>query len=175
MKQKARAVFIDGSNLYESAKSLGFDTDYKKLLAVLNDEKDLMRAYFFTALPPKEVESPLRGAVDYMQFNGYDVITKETREYTDTVTGKVKVKGNMDMEIGVYAMRMAERVTDIVLFSGDGDFRILVEELKMKGCFVTVVSTIQGSTPMCSELLRREADQFVDLADMRDAIKHDRQ
>jgi len=162
-------LFIDGANLYSSAKGLGFDIDYKKLLDEFRKRGILTRAYYYTALVEDQDYSPIRPLVDWLDYNGYSLVTKTAREYTDS-QGRKRWRGDMDVEIAVDMMEMAPHVDHIVLFSGDGDFRRLVEAVQQRGVRVTVVSTMKSQPPMASDDLRRQADAFVDLADLADII-----
>ena len=164
-KEEKLAIFIDGANLYNAAKTLGFDIDYRKLLKVFRDRGRLVRAYYYTALVEDQEYSPIRPLVDWLDYNGYTLVTKPTKEFTDAM-GRRKVKGNMDVELTVDVMEMGERVDHIVLFSGDGDFRRLVEAVQKNGVRVTVVSSIKTQPPMVADELRRQADIFVDLGDL---------
>jgi len=163
------ALFIDGSNLYSAAKALGFDIDYRKLLEEFKARSVLVRAYYYTALVENEEYSPIRPLVDWLDYNGYRLVTKSAREYTDS-QGRKRFRGDMDVEIAVDMMEMAEHADHMVLFSGDGDFRKLVEAVQRRGSRVTVVSTVKSQPPMVSDDLRRQADSFVDLADLADLI-----
>jgi uncharacterized LabA/DUF88 family protein len=163
------ALFIDGANLYSAAKSLGFDIDYRKLLEEFRKRSVLVRAYYYTALVENEEYSPIRPLVDWLDYNGYRLVTKAAREYTDS-QGRKRWRGDMDVEIAVDMMETAAHADHVVLFSGDGDFRCLVEAVQRKGCRVTVVSTVKSQPPMVSDELRRQADNFVDLADLSDLI-----
>ncbi|MEQ1695178.1 MAG: NYN domain-containing protein [Hyphomicrobiaceae bacterium] len=166
------ALFIDGANLYATAKSLGFDIDYKRLLGVFRNKGQLIRALYYTALAEDQEYSSIRPLIDWLDYNGYTMVTKPTKEFTDA-TGRRKVKGNMDIELAVDAMRLADNLDHIVLFSGDGDFRSLVAALQQKGKRVSVVSTLQTQPPMVADELRRQADQFVDIADLEQLICRD--
>src|SRR5215218_7395156 len=164
------ALFIDGANLYSAAKALGFDIDYRKLLEEFKKRSVLVRAYYYTALVENEEYSPIRPLVDWLDYNGYRLVTKPAREYTDS-QGRKRWRGDMDVEIAVDMMEMAQAHADhLVLFSGDGDFRAVVEAVQRPGCRVTVVSTVKSQPPMVSHELRRQADSFVDLADLADII-----
>lgn len=163
------ALFIDGANLYATAKSLGFDIDYKRLLALFQTEGRLLRALYYTALAEDQEYSSIRPLIDWLDYNGYSMVTKPTKEFTDA-SGRKKIKGNMDIELTVDAMELAEHLDHIVLFSGDGDFRSLVQALQHKGKRVSVISTMNTQPPMVSDELRRQADQFVDLADLEEKI-----
>ena len=156
------ALFIDGSNLYAAAKSLGFDIDYKRLLALFQGKCRLTRAYYYTALVEDLEYSPIRPLVDWLDYNGYTMVTKPTKEFTDS-QGRRKVKGNMDIELAIDMIEMADRLDHVVLFSGDGDFRRLIEAVQNRGLRTTVVSTIRSQPPMIADELRRQADQFVEL------------
>ena len=166
------ALFIDGANLYAAAKSLGFDIDYRRLLKEFQSQGRLIRAYYYTALVEDQEYSSIRPLIDWLDYNGYSVVTKPTKEFVDAL-GRRKVKGNMDIELAVHAMEMASHLDHIVLFSGDGDFRSLVEALQRKGVRVTVVSTIATQPPMVADELRRQADEFVDLAQLINRIGRD--
>lgn len=156
------ALFIDGANLYASAKSLGFDIDYKRLLKEFQAKGRLIRAFYYTALVDDQEYSSIRPLVDWLDYNGYSVVTKPAKEFVDS-TGRRKVKGNMDIELAVTAMEMAAHMDHMVLFSGDGDFRSLVEAVQRKGVRVSVVSTVSTQPSMVADELRRQADEFVDL------------
>lgn len=156
------AIFIDGSNLYASAKALDFDIDYKLLLKFFAAQSRLVRAFYYTAVVEDQDYSPLRPLVDWLDYNGYTMVTKPTREYTDA-QGRKKIKGNMDIELAVDMMEMADNVDHIILFSGDGDFRKLIAAVQRKGVRVSVISTIKTNPAMVSDDLRRQADCFYDL------------
>lgn len=159
------ALFIDGANLYAASRTLGFDVDYKNLLAYFRRQGYLLRACYYTALLETEEYSPLRPLVDWLGYNGYSVVTKPAKEFTDA-TGRRRIKGNVDVELAVDMLDLAPRIDHAVLFSGDGDFRRLVEAVQRLGCRVTVVSTIRTQPAMIADELRRQADGFVDLMDM---------
>jgi uncharacterized LabA/DUF88 family protein len=166
------ALFIDGANLYATAKALQFDIDYKRLLMLFRQKGHLVRALYYTALVEDQEYSSIRPLVDWLDYNGYTMVTKPTKEFTDSM-GRRKIKGNMDIELAVDAMRLSETLDHIVLFSGDGDFRPLVAALQQKGKRVSVVSTLQTAPPMVADDLRRQADQFIDLADLEQMICRD--
>ncbi len=163
------ALFIDGANLYATARALGFDIDYKKLLNVFRAKGRLIRALYYTALPEDQEYSSIRPLVDWLDYNGYTMVTKPTKEFTDS-SGRRKIKGNMDIELAVDAMELAENLDHLIIFSGDGDFRSLVEALQMKGKRVTVVSTLATQPPMIADELRRQADQFIEISDLEEEI-----
>ena len=160
-------VFIDGSNLYAAIRSLGFDFDYRKLLTFFQNKSRLVRAYYYTALGDDQEYSPIRPLVDWLAYNGYTVITKPIKEYVDPVTGTKRTKGNMDIEIALGMLRMAPYYDHAVLFSGDGDFRSVVEAVQDLGKHVTVISSLMTQPPMIADELRRQADEFIEL----DSIK----
>ncbi|MBG0809259.1 NYN domain-containing protein [Methylosinus sp. H3A] len=166
------ALFIDGANLYATAKSLGFDIDYKRLLREFQGKGRLIRAFYYTALIEDQEYSSIRPLIDWLDYNGYAVVTKPTKEFVDSL-GRRKVKGNMDIELAVDAMEMAEHIDHMVLFSGDGDFRSLVEAVQRKGVRVSVISTITTQPPMIADELRRQADEFVDLIHLVGKIGRD--
>jgi uncharacterized LabA/DUF88 family protein len=166
------ALFIDGANLYATAKTLGFDIDYKRLLKEFQSRGTLVRAFYYTAIIEDQEYSSIRPLIDWLDYNGYTVVTKATKEFIDA-SGRRKVKGNMDIELAVDAMELAEHVDQIVLFSGDGDFRSLVEAVQRRGVRVTVVSTISSQPPMIADELRRQADVFTDLVELQSKLGRD--
>ncbi|GJL98459.1 MAG: NYN domain-containing protein [Rhodomicrobiaceae bacterium] len=157
------ALFVDGSNLYATAKALSFEIDYSRLLYLFRSRCQLVRALYYTAIAEEQEYSSVRPLVDWLDYNGYTVITKPIKEYADG-TGRRKVKGNMDIELAVDAMELAEYLDHIILFTGDGDFRSLVEALQHKGKRVSVVSTLETQPPMIADELRRQSDQFIELS-----------
>jgi uncharacterized LabA/DUF88 family protein len=163
------ALFIDGANLYATARSLGFDVDYKRLYELFADEARLVRAFYYTALVEDQEYSPIRPLIDWLDYNGYTMVTKPTKEFTDA-QGRRKIKGNMDIELAIDMMEMAERLDHIVLFSGDGDFRRLVEAVQRRGVRVTVISSIASQPTMIADELRRQADNFIDLQKLQDKV-----
>jgi len=163
------ALFIDGSNLYAAAKALAFDIDYKLLRKEFMQRGKLLRAFYYTALLENDDYSPIRPLVDWLHYNGFTMVTKAAKEFVDS-QGRRKVKGNMDIELAVDAMEIAPHVDHIVLFSGDGDFRPLVAALQRKGVRVSVVSTIRSQPPMIADDLRRQADNFIELDELKDVV-----
>jgi uncharacterized LabA/DUF88 family protein len=166
------ALFIDGANLYATAKTLGFDIDYKRLLKEFQSRGTLTRAFYYTAIIEDQEFSSIRPLLDWLDYNGFTVVTKATKEFVDA-SGRRKVKGNMDIELAVDAMELAEHIDQMVLFSGDGDFRSLVEAIQRHGVRVTVISTMSGQPPMIADELRRQADAFTDLGELRSKIGRD--
>ena len=170
--QERVALFIDGANLYSAARALGFDIDYKRLLECFSNRCRLIRAFYYTALVDDQEYSPIRPLVDWLDYNGYTMVTKPTKEFTDA-TGRRKIKGNMDIELAIDVLEMAQYLDHIVLFSGDGDFRRLVEAVQRKGVRVTVVSTVRSQPAMIADELRRQSDVFLDLVDLQPDIERE--
>lgn len=165
--QDKSAIFIDGSNLYATAKALRIDVDFKRLLEHFND--GLLRAYYYTAIIEEEEFSTIRPLIDWLEFNGYTVVTKPTKEFVNA-QGVRKVKGNMDIELAVDAMELSDRIDHAILFTGDGDFTHLVRTLQRRGVRVTVVSTIETQPIMIADELRRAADTFIDLLTLAPSV-----
>ncbi|MEQ8510311.1 MAG: NYN domain-containing protein [Rhodospirillaceae bacterium] len=163
------ALFIDGANLYAAAKALGFDIDYRRLLELFIDKGQLVRALYYTALMEDQDYSPIRPLVDWLDYNGFTMVTKPAKEFADP-QGRRKIKGNMDIELAVDVMEMADHVQHVVIFSGDGDFRSLIEAVQRKGVRVSIVSTTKSQPPMVADELRRQADNFIELATLKDVI-----
>jgi len=166
------ALFIDGANLYSTTKTLGFDIDYKRLLKEFQGRGTLLRAFYYTAVIDDQEFSSIRPLVDWLDYNGYTVVTKATKEFVDA-SGRRKVRGNMDIELAVDAMELAGQIDEMILFSGDGDFRPLVAAVQRRGVRVSVVSTIATQPPMVADELRRQADVFIDLAELQAKVGRD--
>ena len=169
-KQERIALFIDGSNLFAAAKALEFDIDYKRMLKYFANQGHLIRALYFTALLEDQEYSPIRPLVDWLDYNGYTMVTKQAKEFIDE-DGQKRIKGNMDIELAVDLLELAPSIDHAVIFSGDGDFRRLIENIQQKGLRVSVVSTLNTKPPMIADELRRQADHFIDLMDIRDQIQ----
>jgi uncharacterized LabA/DUF88 family protein len=168
-KTERLALFIDGANLYSAGKTLGVEVDYRKLLDEFRRRGQLVRAYYYTALIENEDYSPIRPLVDWLQYNGFKVVTKPAKEFTDS-TGRRRIKGDMDVEIAVDMLNLSPHVDHVVLFSGDGDLTRLVEAVQERGVRVSVVSSVKTSPPMISDELRRAADTFIELADLAELV-----
>ncbi|PZO64445.1 MAG: NYN domain-containing protein [Paracoccus denitrificans] len=168
-KDDRLALFIDGANLHAAARALGFEIDYKLLRQEFERRGKLVRAYYYTALLDSEEYSPIRPLLDWLNYNGFSLVTKPAKEYTDA-QGRRRVKGNMDIELAVDAMELAPRLEHAVIFSGDGDFRPLIEALQRQGVRVSVVSTMRSQPPMIADELRRQTDNFIELDALRDII-----
>jgi uncharacterized LabA/DUF88 family protein len=167
------AIFIDGANLYATATTLGFDIDYRRLLKEFQGRGTLLRAFYYAAIIEDQEYSPIRRPlIDWLNYNGYTVVTKATKEFIDA-SGHSRIKGSMKVGVAVDAMELAEHVDQIVLFSGDGDFRSLVEAVQRRGVRVTVVSTISSQPRMIADELRRQADVFTDLAELQSKLGRD--
>ena len=163
------ALFIDGPNLYLTAKAMGFDIDFRRLLKEFQSRATIVRALYYSPIIEDQEYSSIRPLIDWLDYNGYTAVTKVTRELADA-SGRRKVKGNMDIELTVDAMEFTQHVDQMVLFSGNGDFRSLVKSVQRRGVGVTVISTISSQPPMIADELRRQADEFIDLAELRSKI-----
>jgi len=163
--QERLALFIDGPNLYNTARALNFDIDYRRLLQLFQSKGRLIRAFYYTALAEEQDYSPVRPLVDWLDYNGFTMVTKPIKEFTDH-QGRRRFRGSMDIELAVDMMEMADKIDHAVLFSGDGDFRRLVEAVQRRGVRASVVSTVRTQPPMIADELRRQADMFIDLFDL---------
>lgn len=163
------ALFIDGANLHAACKGLGFEVDYRKLLTAFKARGYLLRAYYYAALLEDPAYATLRPLIDWLDYNGYKVVTKQVEEFTDSI-GRRRVRGNIHLELAVDAVEQSKKVDHIVIFSGDGDFTALVEALQRRGCKVSIVSTVRTPTPMIADTLRRKADHFIDLVTLKSEI-----
>ena len=167
------ALFIDGANLHATARALGFDVDYKRLLKEFQSRGALLRAFYYTTIIEDQEFTSVRPLIDWLDYNGYTVVTKPGKEFIDA-SGRRKVKGSMHIELAVDAMEITNRIDQMFLFSGDGDFRPLLEAVQRRGVHVSVVSSIASQPPMAADELRRQADAFVDLAELKSKLGRDR-
>src|ERR1700750_202509 len=166
------ALFIDGANFNATAKTLDFNVDFKRLLKEFQSRGTLLRAFYYTATIEDKEYSPVRSLIDWLDHNGYTVVTKVTKEFIDP-SGRRTVKGHMDIELVVGAMELAEHIDQMVLFSGNGAFRSLVKAMQRRGVRVTVVSTISTQPPMVADELRRQAEVFLDIVELQGKIGRD--
>src|SRR6202046_5011485 len=166
------ALFIDGANLHATCRTVGFDIDYKRLLSEFASRGTVVRALYYTTIIEDQESSSIRPLIDWLHYNSYLAVTKAAKEFIDA-NGQRKIKGNMHIELAVDAMELAEHVDQIVLFSGDGDFRSLVEAVQRRGVRVTVVSTLSRQPPMIADELRRQADVFTDLVELQSKLGRD--
>lgn len=172
-KEERLALFIDGAGLYSTARALNLEIDFRKLLKEFRDRGRLLRASYYTTIVESDEYSPVRPLVDWLAYNGFNVITKPAREFTDR-EGRKRIRGNMNVELAVDMVEAARHVDHIVLFAGDGDFRRAAEAAKACGARVTIVSSVKGQMQTMADELRREADMFIDLADMAQLIARPR-
>ncbi len=160
------ALFIDGAKLQSAVQALGFEIDFKRLLEMFESRGRLLRAFYYTTIMEDLEYCSVRPLIDWLDYNGFTVITKPAKEFTDE-TGRRRIKGNIDIELTVGALEIAEHVDEVVLFSGDGNLRSLLMALQRRGTKITIVSTLAGAPPMVADELRRQADEFVDLANLQ--------
>jgi uncharacterized LabA/DUF88 family protein len=162
------ALFIDGTNLHYTAKALGFDIDFKRLIEEFEKRGSILRSYYYTTIS-EGTESAVRPLVDWLDYNGFAVRAKPAKDFDDG-DGRRKIKRNIGVELAVDALEIAKHLDQLVLFSGDGDFRSLVEAVQRRRAHVTVVSSVRTRPPMVADELRRQADAFLELDDLKAAI-----
>jgi len=166
LRQNERtALFIDGASLHHAARNLGFEVDFRSLRKLFESECLFQRAFYYAAMPETDDYSPLRPLTDWLAYNGYHLVLKNAREFTDH-SGRRRIKGNMDVELTVDLLEQATRLDHAVIVSGDSDLRRAVEAVQARGVRVTVISSMRSTPPMIGDDLRRQADQFVELADI---------
>lgn len=161
------AIFIDGANTYAASKAAGYELDYRSVLDYYQKKYGIVHAYYYTALEAPDIHSPVRQLADWLDFNGYMVRTKPTKEFFNS-DGDRKIKGNMDVDLVVDAMKLAPHIDRLILFSGDGDFKPLLQAVQEIGVHTTVVSALENCRPrMVADELRRQTNAFIDLHTMR--------
>jgi len=163
------AIFVDGANLFSTSKALDFDIDFKRMLELFKGKGRLVAAKYYTAIFEDEDYSPIRPLIDWLNYNGYQVITKPAKSYTDR-EGRSRIKGNMDIELALEMVELSAHVDHILLCSGDGDFRAAIEACQRKGTRVSVLSSMKTKPSMLSDELRRQANDVIELADMEKLI-----
>ena len=163
------AIFIDGANFYNTVKSLDFDIDYKALLAHFRTKGRLIKAYYYTAVRENDDYSPLKPLLDWLDYNGFHVVTKAAKTFTDR-DGRTRTKGDMDIEIALGMLELAPHLDHVLLFSGDGDFRAVVEAIQKQGVRVSVVSSMVGANSLLADELRRQADHFIEIDDLEKEV-----
>lgn len=168
-KSEKTAIFIDGLSLHRTAKALGFEVDYRKLHRYFSGVTCLIRAYFYTALDEEQEFSAARPLVDWLSYNGYSPVTKPIKRFNDE-NGHRKFKGNIGVELATDAMLLAPSLDRVLFFVSDGDYRVLAAALQESGIRVGVISTIRTQPAMVADDLRRQADDFLDLADLEAEI-----
>jgi uncharacterized LabA/DUF88 family protein len=162
-------AFIDGPNLHATVRALGFEIDYRKLLEHLRTQGHLIRVLYYTAIVEDQEFSTFRPLADWLDYNGYTMVTKPARGYTDS-TGRRRFRTSMDVELAVDAMRLADTADHIILFSGEQSFTSLASALQQLGKRVTVISTIETQPAMVADELRRQADHFIDIDSLQSQI-----
>lgn len=167
------ALFLDGANLHAAMKALDLEVDFRSLLSFFRRKCHLVRALYYTTLLESQGQSSLRPLVDWLEYNGFSMVTKTVKEFT-TASGQRRFKGSMKIELTVDALRMANSLDHIILVTGDGDYRPLVAALQEQGTRVSVVSTVYTEPAMVADELRRQADQFIDLIDLAPMICRER-
>jgi uncharacterized LabA/DUF88 family protein len=163
------ALFIDGENLHYTVKALGFEIDFKRLLAEFETRGSLVRSYYYTVVSPDAEHQVTRPLIDWLDYNGFSVIAKPVKAFDDG-EGRRKFKRNIAIELVVDALEISKHIDHMVLFSGDGDFRPLVEAVQRKGVSVSVVSTMRTRPAMIADELRRQADTFLELDDLKATV-----
>jgi len=164
------ALFIDGQSLHHAVKALNFEVDYKRLLAEFERRGPLLRAYYYTTVFETEDVTAVRPLLDWLKYNGFTVRTMLLREHDDG-EGRRRWRRNIGVDLAIDAMETAGYVDNMYLFSGDGNFRCLVRALQRRSVCVTVVSTLRSKpAPVVADELRRQADVFLELDDLKLAI-----
>ncbi|AEG57971.1 NYN domain-containing protein [Sinorhizobium meliloti] len=163
------ALFIDGPSLFSASRSLGFEIDYRRVLEAFRRRGYLLRVYLYTAVIEDDAHKSMRSWIDWLDYNGYQVVTKVAVKFTD-FAGQQKIKGNMALELAIDAMEQASNVDHLVIVTGDSVFLALVEAIQRKGRKVSIVSTMLSRPPMVADDLRRQADHFIDLATLQHEI-----
>ena len=154
------AVFIDGNNLFHSARQAGFEVDYLRLLAELTEGKELLRAFFYTGVD--EGADRQRGFLHWMRRNGFRVVQKAVKPEKDGSR-----RARLEVEIATDMLSYAGDIDLAILVSGDEDFAYPLEALARKGVRVEVAGF---RTAMANKVLDA-ADRFIELDGLADRLK----
>ena len=120
------AVFVDVANIFYAAKAAGVDIDYVTLLKSATAGRDFVRAYAYTGLDPENENQ--RQFHSFLARSGYKVVSKDIRKYGDG-----RIKANLDIELVVDMMRIAQHIDIAVVVSGDGDFAPAIRAVQQLG------------------------------------------
>jgi uncharacterized LabA/DUF88 family protein len=153
-------ILVDGSNLFYAASALGVEIDYTKLLHCLTQNRQLVRAYFYTAFDRNNEKQ--QGFLRWMRRNGYRVVAKDLVQLPDGSR-----KANVEVEIAIDMLNLAEHCDTVILISGDGDLAYAVNAAADKGVRIEVVSLFS----MTHDDLINVADRYIDLATLQPAIQ----
>lgn len=154
-------IFVDVSNLFYSAKSAEVEVNYCKLLSYATGGRHLIRACAYTGIDPEN--NSQRKFIDFLSANGYKVVCKDIHKYD---TGRIKA--NLDIEIAVDMMLMAQNLDVAVLVSGDGDFARLVSAVQDKGVRFELV----GFSNSTSNDLIQMVDAFTEISTIPDIFRN---
>lgn len=154
------AVFIDGNNVFHSARQLGFEVDYARLLTMLSEGRELLRAFFYTGVD--ENAERQRGFLHWMRRNGFRVVQKPVKVERDGTR-----RARLEVEITTDMMAYADKVDLIVLVSGDEDFAYPLQVLGQKGVRVEVA----GFRSAMSNRILDAADRYIELDQLSEAFR----
>lgn len=164
------SVFIDSWSLNQASRSIELQIDFKRLRDELVKRGRLQALNYYTVVDEREEDNPLIPLLQWLSYNGYRVHRKLVRGFTND-DGRRVVRGSLDVEIALDMMASAQNVDHIVLFSGNRDYVYAVESVQRLGCRVTLCSTRQAESHICSDELRRAVDSFIELEDLADSIE----
>lgn len=154
-------VFVDVSNLFYSAKSIGVEVNYCRLLEHAVAGRALIRASAYTGVDPENPNQ--RKFIDFLKANGYKVICKDIHKYEGG-----RIKANLDIEMAVDIMLLSQNLDVVVVVSGDGDFVRLVEAVQMRGIRCEIISFGISTS---NELIEA-ADQFTEITTIQGIFRN---
>jgi len=156
-KTQRVGVFVDVQNLYYSAINLyESKVNFSVILREAVRDRQLVRAIAYVIKADVKDEENFFEALERI---GYEVRAKDIQIFFGG-----KKKGDWDVGIAMDIMRVAAKLDTVVLVSGDGDFKDLLEHVKSLGCRAEVIAFGKSSSNKLVEI----ADDFIDL----DAIRH---
>jgi len=148
------ALFVDSQNLYYSAR-MGYaaKVNYEKLLRLITENRQLVKAYAYIVQPPDGDVKPFATSLERF---GYVVKIKDVRTRLDG-----SAKANWDMGMALDILSILDSVDTIILASGDGDFVPLVDFIKLKNKRVEIYAFSDNT----AYDLKEKADKFEPLGE----------
>jgi|SRR3990167_2647300 len=143
MEKPKTKIYIDGANMFYTQKRLGWSVDWKKVKNHIEQDKDVFEWRYYVGI--KDSDEKMLKYLKHLNSVGFNTITKPLK--------KIKISGgeaperdfiykaNFDVEMTADILLEKFKLDEIIIFSGDSDFRYLVKKLKDAGLKVVVFSS----------------------------------
>ena len=165
------SIFIDGRSLFHTARKLDFEVDLSKFSQYFASKFQLVRCSYYT--PVSEERTPLHNILDWLSYNGFTVSTRvfSPDNHPPSISSLMSVD-IIEQTLGNgYAGDEPYALQHVVIVSGDGDYCPVVKFLKSRSIRVSVMSSLETEPLSISEELRRLADNFIELDDLRSELE----